>query len=219
MTSMFVALAVAAAVSPSGHWEGTLETPQSSIAFQVDIAQVDGALAGAISIPQQHVKELPLTTIIMDGTSITFGARSDQLLSGDVDAAGTAIAGTYSAGPYSFPFTLKRTGDATIAPPPTSARVDSDLEGTWRGVLGDTAGELHLVLTMTNTPDGRAIATVVNEDEGGVRLPVVVSRQGRAVTIASHVVESSFTGELNARGEIVGTFHQGAAEIPLTFRR
>ncbi len=120
---------------------------------------------------------------------------------------------------YSFPFTLTRTGDAALTPAPTSVAVAKDLEGTWHGALTAGAADIHLVLTVVNRGDGSAVATVVNEDEGGLRLPVVISRDGSAVTIVSHVVESSFAGELSANGDIVGTFRQGAAEIPLTFRR
>ena len=35
------------------------------------IARVDGAFAGAITIPQQHVKGLPLTKLVVDGLSLT----------------------------------------------------------------------------------------------------------------------------------------------------
>src|SRR5579871_5680251 len=210
MTSLLLALSVAALVNPSGHWEGTLETPQASVAFQVDIVQQDGALAGAITIPQQRLTALPLTKIVVDGASITFGARSDQLLAATIDPDGKTMAGTFTMDAFSFPFTLTRTGDAALAPPPLSAAVAKELEGTWHGALGDGAQEIHVLLTMNNRPDGSAVATIVNLDEGGLRLPVVVSRSGSTVTIASHVVESSFTGELTAKGEIVGTFRQGA---------
>ena len=219
MTSVLVAAALAVAINPSGHWEGSVDTPQASIAMQVDFAPVNGELAGAITIPQQHIAGLPLTKIAIDGSSITFGARTDQLMAATVDDGGKTMSGTFSLDSFSFPFSLTRTGDSKLAPRPTSAPFGKELEGTWHGALADTAGRLQLLLTMVNRPDGSAVATIVNLDEGSLQLPVVVSKQGTTVTIESHVVESAFTGELNANGELVGTFHQGAFEIPLTFTR
>jgi hypothetical protein len=219
MTSLIFAIAFAAAINPAGHWEGTLDTPQASIPFQVDIAQQDGGLAGAISIPQQRTNGLPLTKIVVEGASITFGARSDQLLAATIAEDGKTMAGTFTMDAYSFPFTLTRTGDATLAPLPASAAVGKELEGTWHGSLGDGGQEIHVVLAIANRGDGSAIATIVNEDEGGLRLPVVVSKTGSTVTIQSHVVESSFSGEMKGSGEIVGTFRQGATEVPMTFHR
>src|SRR5215831_10758638 len=117
MTSMVFAIAVAAVINPAGHWEGTLDTPQASIAFQVDIVRQDGQLAGAISIPQQRTNGLPLTKIVVDGAAITFSARSDQLLAATIAEDGKTMTGTFTMDAYSFPFTLTRTGDATLAPP------------------------------------------------------------------------------------------------------
>lgn len=219
MTAIFCALALAAAIDPSGHWVGTVDTPQTRVAMQVDIARINGQLVGAITIPQQHLAGLPLTQISVDGSTITFGARADQLMQATIGDDGKTMTGTFSVETFSFPFTLTRTADATLAERPTSAPFAKELEGTWHGTLGDTGRELHLVLTMVNRPDGSAVATIVNLDEGGLQLPVVVSRSGSAVTIESHVVESSFDGRLTASGELAGTFHQGAFSVPLTFRR
>jgi hypothetical protein len=219
MTSFLFAVTVAAAINPAGHWAGTIDTPQASIPFQVDIAQRDGQLAGALTIPPQQIAGLPLTKIVVEGNSITFGARSDQLLAGTFGDDGRTLAGTFTTEAFTFPFTLTRTGDAALAPLPASAAVNKELEGTWRAMMPDGSRELHVLLTVTNRADGTALATIINESEGGLRLPVVLSRNGSAITLVSHVVESAFTGELNAKGDIVGTFRQGAAEVPLAFHR
>ncbi len=214
-----IALSLASSANPSGHWEGTVETPRASITIQVDFAQVDGALAGAITIPQQHLRNLPLTTIKVDGASITFGARSDQLLAGVLSEDGQTMSGTFSMDTYSFPFALARTGDGVVSPPPLSAHVGRELEGPWVATLADGGTELHLRLTIANRPDGAALATITNLDEGGLQLPVIVTTTGSHVTIESHVVESSFSGELAGSGELSGTFRQGDYTVPLTFRR
>ena len=225
MTSVFAAVAVAAAVAaappsvdPSGHWEGAVNAPSTAVAFQVDIARTaSGALAGAITIPSQHLNELPLAKIAVDGASIVFGAREDQLLEAAID--GDKMAGTFSFSTMSLPFTLTRTGDARLSPPPTSAHIPSELEGTWRGALDDGGSALDLVLTMTNQPDGTAVGTIVNLSEGGLRIPIVITRNASTITLESRAVEGTFTGELTPAGELKGTFRQGAAAVPLTFTR
>ena len=219
MTSFLVALTLAAAINPSGHWEGTLDTPQASIPFQVDFAQTDGALVGALSIPMQHLKALPLTKIVVDGNAVTFGARSDQLLSAIVAEDGKTMAGTFTADAFSLPFTLTRTGEAAIEPPPASPRIGKDLEGTWQASLGDGGVEAHVLLTMRNDPDGKARGEIVNLDEGGLRLPIAIAQTAAGVIIETRAVASTFAGVLNGAGELVGTYHQGALEIPVTFRK
>lgn len=206
-----------AAVDPSGHWEGAVDAPSMTIAFQVDIAKTSDGLDGAITIPSQHLTGLPLTKIAVAADSVTFGARADQLLTGAID--GTSMTGTYSVGPMSLPFTLTRTGDARLSPPPRSAALSKQLEGTWHGTLDGTDRRLDLVLTMTNRPDGTAIATIVNVSEGGLRIPVVVVHHASAVTVESRAVPGTFTGELTASGELKGTFQIGDASAPLTFRQ
>jgi hypothetical protein len=218
MTSMFAVLMLVAAVDPSGHWEGTLDAPSTPVAFQVDFARTGaGVLAGAITIPAQHIIGLPLTKVSVDGASITFGAREDQLLAGEIE--GASMSGTFTMGPMSIPFTLTRTGDAKLEPAPTSPRIGAELEGTWDGTLDDTAAAMHLRLTMTNQADGRATATMINLDEGGLQIPLAISRDASTITLESRAVPGTFTGTLNAAGELEGTFQQGAFSVPLTFRR
>lgn len=219
MTSVLLALAVAASVNPAGHWEGSVETPQGNIAFQIDLAGSTGAMVGAITIPSQRLRALPLTTITVDGATLIFGARTDQLLEARVADDGQSMTGTFRLATYAFPFALSRTGDARLTPAPASPRVGAELEGTWRGTLADTGGDLHVVLTVHNDADGFARAEIVNLDEGGLRIPLAIAQTAAAVTFESPAVEGSFAGSLTASGELAGTFRQNGAELSLTFRR
>jgi hypothetical protein len=162
---------------------------------------------------------VPLTKIAVDGTAVTFAARTDQTMAAVVADDGATMSGTYSVEAHSFPFTLKRSGAPKLQPPLTSAPIASDLVGTWRGTLQAAGAEFRIVLTLRNDPDGTGRAAIVNLDEGGLQLPVLVTQQGSSVTLESHAVESSFTGEWTAGGILVGTFHQGPLSVPLTFRR
>ena len=96
-----------------------------------------------------------------------------------------------------MPFSMTRKGEAHIEAPPASAAVASDLEGTWSGVIAASIGEVHVLLYIANTGDGHSSAYLVNQDQGGIRLPLVVSRDHSAVTLTSTVVASGFTGTLD----------------------
>jgi hypothetical protein len=219
MTSFLLAVALAAAINPTGHWEGAVDTPQGSVTFEVDLATINGALGGAITVRSQHVSGLPLTKVVVDGWSITFGARSDQLLAATIAEDGKTMSGTFTMDAYSFPFTLTRIGEARIEPLPTSAPIAKELEGTWNGTLTGAAAEIHLVLTMSNEPDGMARATMVNVDEGGLRLPMRITQHASTISLTTSVVDGSFEGELSAKGELVGTYRQSGMAVPLTFHR
>src|SRR5262249_24762728 len=114
---------------------------------------------------------------------------------------------------------MTHTGDARLEPRPTSAAVTKALEGIWHGTLAGPNAEVRVALIIENRPDQKTLATIANLDEGGIQLPVIVTTNGSLVTIESHVVESSFAGELTAGGELVGMFHEGAGSTPMTFRR
>ncbi len=217
--TLVLAAALAAAMAPAGHWEGAVDTPQGHIVFQIDLAQANGALIGSITIPSQHLTALPLTTISVDGATVVFGARADQLMEATVADDGRSMAGTFSIAMRSFPFALTRTGDARLTPPPASPRVPAALEGTWRGTLGDTGGALRLVLTVHNDADGVARAEMVSLDEGGLRMPLAIVHTDSRVAFEAPAVGGSFAGRLTSSGELAGTYRQGGAELPLTFRR
>ena len=115
---------------------------------------------------------------------------------------------------------MRRTGDAQLAPAPTSAAVDKELEGDWNATLEIAGKSFRLVLTIANQPDGTALAHQVSLDEGGLLLYIVVGQSGRHVTLESRGVVASFAGDLNAAGtEIAGTWTQGPTSLPLTLTR
>jgi hypothetical protein len=227
----WMALALAWFVSParaqavkdvSGHWEGTVAAPGTEIGFQVDLGKNDrGESIGAISVPAQQLKGLPLQKIIVDNDArISFQARSDQVFRGQVSADGQSIAGDYSVEGATIPFTLIRRAPPTLEPPVRSARITRELEGTWNGTLSAGGGSLRVVLELSNQPDGTAIGTLVNIDEGGLRIPLAIEQSGTNVKIGTQVIASSYVGVLNADGtELTGTFTQGAIVAPLTLHR
>jgi hypothetical protein len=212
------------AADPSGHWVGSIEIPGRIIDLQTDFAKNNsGQLAGAITVQSDPTGDgvpFPLNRIDVDGKSVTFYARSDQPFHGVLSGDGTMMSGTTTLSGYELPFGLRRTGDAQLAPAPTSAAVGRELAGDWNATLDVAGQEFHFVLTIANQPDDTTIARIVDLDEGGLVVPVVITQKASHVSYESRGVLSSYTGELNAAGtELAGTWTQGEASAPLNFHR
>jgi len=205
---------------PSGHWKGTIEIPNSPVNFEMDVARnARGEYVGTATTGTEKAT-VPLLKIGVDGKQLTFYARTDQPFLGEISDSGRMISGTATLSGYALPFSMGRTGEATIEPPPTSPAVSRELEGVWNGAMSAGGAQYHLVVTIVNQPDGRATAHSVSIDEGGLMLHLTVSQRGSVVTFESRNVPVSYTGALDAGGtEMVGTFTQGATSVPLTFTR
>jgi hypothetical protein len=206
---------------PSGHWQGALQTPSMQVPFDLDLAKdASDRLSGTLSVPAQKIKGLPLTKVAVDGTAVTFQARSDQPFTGALSDDRQSITGEFLISGNSLPFTLTRTGAAQIEAPRKSAALSKQLEGTWTATLVVEGMSHELVMTLVNHPDGSASGRIVNEGEGGLELPIAIVQQGSAVTIETLPVASTVTATLNENGtELDGTIAQGAATAHVTFRR
>ncbi len=207
---------------PSGHWEGTVQVPDSSMSIEVDLAKNGaGKLSGTISIPSEKLKGLPLRLVTVEGRSVNFRAREDQPFTGVLSDDGTLLSGTLTMEGYSLAMSLRRTGDARIEVPARSAAIAAELEGTWNGTMDVKGKQLHIVLTMLNQADGTAIGSVVNLDQGRLEIPVtVIAQSASTLTFDLRAVGGSYAGTFNNdRTELVGTYRQGALEAPMTFRR
>jgi len=206
-------------VDPSGHWKGSIEIPGRTLELEIDLARNSaGELVGTAS--SADAKNIPLTKAALTGQTMTFYTRSDQPFTGTLAANGTSMAGTLTLSGYSLPLELTRTGDAKIEPPPTSAPITKALEGRWTGALRTGAGDLRVVLTLANRPDGGSSGTFISVDEGGMMLPVRITQQAAGVTIELSGIDGVYAGTLNAAGtELTGAFTQRGASLPLTLTR
>ena len=211
------------AADPSGHWVGSIEIPGRTIDFETDFAKnSSGQLAGAITVQSDDGDgfPFPLNRIAVDGTSVTFYARSDSPFHGVLSGDGTMMSGTTTLSGYRLPFGMRRMGDAQLAPAPRSVAVEKELEGDWNATLEIAGKSFRLVLTIANQPDGTAIARIVDLDEGGLVIPVIVTQKASHVSYESRGVRSSYTGDLNAAAtELAGTWTKGDLRAPLIFRR
>jgi hypothetical protein len=209
-----------APVDPSGHWEGTVQIPgRPELPFEVDLARSGtGELTGAITVAD--TKGIPLAKAAVDGRAMSFAARSDQPFNAAISEDGKRMSGTATLSGYSLPFAMSRTGDARLAPPVVSETVSKELEGVWNGALQVQGAVMRLVLTVANQPGGKAVGRIVSVDEGGLTVPIVITQKGTSVSYEQRGVAGSYAGTLNAEGtELAGTFSQGPAALPLTFRR
>jgi hypothetical protein len=206
---------------PSGHWQGALQAPSMQVPFDLDLAKdSSGRLSGTLSVPAQKIKGLPLTKVKVEGTAVTFQARSDQPFTGALSDDRQSITGEFLISGNSLPFTLTRTGAAQIDAPRKSAALSTQLEGTWTATLIVEGMEHQLVMTLVNHPDGSASGRIVNEGEGGLELPIAIVQHGSVVTIETLPVASTVTATLNESGtELDGTIAQGSATAHVTFRR
>jgi hypothetical protein len=213
-----------AAVDPSGHWEGTIQAqPNMAVKVEIDLARnTKGEIAGTFGQPAQGVKGLPLSTVAVEKGAVRFvvkGGPDAATFGGTLSADGKSLSGDVSQAGYSVPFTLTRTGDASIAPVPTSAAIGKELEGTWHGTLDVNGVQMRLIVKMANQPDGTATGTIVSPDGSGVQVPIAMTQKASNLTIDVTSIGASYVGVLNATGrELAGTWTQGPSALPLTLR-
>jgi hypothetical protein len=222
LTSSLVFTPFAHAQTPSaaGHWDGAIHAPFGDVVVALDLAVEGGVLQGRFSNPSEEINGLPLARVIADGRSLELQIKVDppQTFRGTLSSDGQAISGDFLINVYAVPFDLKRTGEAKFEAAPISPRIDHALEGTWRGELRGEGATESLVLTMANRDAQSATGTWGSTES--VRIPVIIASDGSRLTITSNVTRETFTGTIDAEGgQIVGTFSEGARQLPLTFRK
>ncbi|MBZ5610753.1 MAG: hypothetical protein LAP38_21020 [Acidobacteriia bacterium] len=208
------------AADPSGHWEGAIQTPETPVAIEIDLAKnSQGQLIGTLANPSQNLKGLPLSDIAVDGKSVQFqikGTPGDRAFKGALSADGASMSGQYTQAGYLMSFALTRTGAARIEAAPTSPAISKELEGSWKGTSA-SGGELRMVLT--NQPDGTSTGSILNVEEG-LELPIsAITQKGSSVTLEVKAVGASYVAELGANAELTGTLKEGSISRPLVFHR
>jgi len=110
VVSLFAcAAACAAQASLTGHWTGAIELPGKKLELDVDFAGAPGAWTGDISIPLQGVRDLALAEVRLDGSAVAFkipGIPGDPTFTGTLSEDLTEIAGSFTQGGQTFPFSL-----------------------------------------------------------------------------------------------------------------
>jgi uncharacterized protein len=206
----------------AGHWEGTIETPGQKLDIIVDLAgHPDGTWEGTITIPAQNVKGFALSPMTVEGDTVTFGMKGipgDPLFKGSVSREPRSIAGQFSQGDATMPFSLAWKGEPKIESPPKSTAIAKELEGSWEGTLNVQGTTLRLVLDLANKA-GSAVGTFTSLDQGGVRIPIAqISQTGTSVKLLVSAIGASYEGSITI-GQIDGTWAQSGQTFPLVFKR
>ena len=208
--------------SASGHWTGVLDTPAQPLDVEVDLKpDTPPGWVGTISIPAQNLKAFPLSSIEVQGTSVSFvmaNVPGTPTFKGTLAADGATLSGDFSQGGGSIPFRMTRKGDAVFTAPAKSTVITKELEGTWNGSLDVGGKTLRLTLKLANGPDA-ATGTMVSVDQGGVEIPITtITQAGSNLTLELPMIAGSFSGDLKD-GKLVGTWKQGPGSLPLEFTR
>jgi hypothetical protein len=97
-----------------GTWEGTIEVPGQPLDIILEFALEGDALTGNIDVPVQGAEDIPLADFNIEGKKITFiidhpDVQGDPMFDGELDEAGTTLAGTFSqmGGEITFKVTKK----------------------------------------------------------------------------------------------------------------
>jgi len=95
----------------------------------------------------------------------------------------------------------------------------ADFSGNWNGTL-NVAGELRLVLHITQLPDGSYSGTLDSPDQNasGIKCDTVTIAAGDALNFTINKLRVSYTGKLLNDSTLSGTFTQGV-NVPLNFNR
>jgi hypothetical protein len=221
--SMAGALSVWAQDGARGHWSGSVELPNRSLAMEVDLDKGANGWVGSISIPAQNASGIPLDAITVTDKKCTFrikGAPGDPTFTGTVSADGKTMTGDLTQGPGSFPFKFSRTGDPKIEEAKASPAVAKEFIGTWEGTLQGGQQALRLVLKISNEAAGGK-AVLISLDQGGVEIPVSeIEQKDAKLTLTVKTVGGKYEGEINKEGsELNGTWAQGGGSAPLKFKK
>jgi hypothetical protein len=211
--------AIAQQAAPAGHWEGSFSGPNGPVAVQVDLSlNPQGTLVGILATGD--VQGVPLSQVAVDGRAVRFDIPSASArFSGTLADDNRSMAGEFVNQAGAAPSVLTRTGDARVAAPLKSARVGSELEGSWNGILDVEGRKKRLVLRMINQPDGTSVGTIVSVDDGSIELPVTVAQDGRNLRVEVKLNGGVYVSSLNDANELTGTYTESGIQFPLTFHR
>lgn len=219
--SLLCALPNWAQDGPRGHWSGSVEVPNQSLAMEVDLDKAADGWIGSISIPAQNASGLPLDSISFTGGKSVFhikGAPGDPTFTGTLSADGKTMTGEFTQGPGSFPFKFSRTGEPKVDVIKASPPVAKEFLGTWEGTLAGPS--LRLVLKISNDANGsRAVLTSI--DQGGAEIAVSsIEQKGSSLTLGVKMVGGQYKAEINPEGsELSGTWTQNGNDFPLKMKK
>ncbi len=231
INSCFCALLVFSSASlaqtktgPAGHWEGSIAVPGMELNVLIDLAlDSDGKWIGDIDIPAQRVTDMPLKNISVSGSAVGFelamGAGAPAF-KGKLSEDGSTLSGDFTQAGSSFPFTLKRMGEAKVAKPAKNAELATGFVGKWEGTLDAMGNKLRLVFHLGNK-EGSATGTIDSLDQGAMGIPMdEITATDGMIKISVRVITGSYAGKLSEDGKtLTGEWSQSGATLPLVLTK
>ncbi len=154
------ALAQTTPASVAGNWLGTLEFGGAKVRLILKVEQVGDGYIAKLDSPDQGAHELPVQTITVSGSKVTFAApQFGMSFEGTLNDKNDEIKGTFKQRGTSTPFVLRRTAEiVTLRKPqdPSKPYPYKEEEVSYRNV----ADNVKLAGTLT-LPEGKGKFTAV----------------------------------------------------------
>ena len=235
-TTMLTVKAVHAirAASPpdiQGSWEGVAEILGASGVSQGEKAKSRIVLQffktnGVYSATGEFIDTAPepfqATTFTYDYPSVRFTVGRSMSYQGKLKAGATEIAAMLRKGNLSAPVLLKRTVVPAPAPEPLAKseyapRAGSDLQGTWKAVLGN----VRITVKIAEPSSGEFRAELDNLTTSWLGQPLTVTYNPPEVKLQVASGAGQFQGEVrNGNSEMVGNWLQDGRQSPtVVFKR
>ena len=214
-----------AQTGPAGHWEGSIQLPDRELDITFDLARNgSGAWAGAFTQPAQNVRNVPLANIVVTGKSVKFTLVAGGASAPDFDCAiesAAAMRCVLSTQASSVAASMKRTGEAKLDLPKSSAAVSAEFEGDWEGAVQAPDGAHPLAVHIHNQPDKTVTATLDSPGQNATGLPLSdVVQSGNSLEFQLRLANASFKGAYNKdANEIAGQWSQSGLSFPLTLKK
>jgi len=210
------------APAPAGHWEGTVQLPDRELQIALDLAK--DAKGGWIGSFAQNERNIDLADIKVEDKSVRFrmavGGTNAPSFDCTVESPTTMKCNLNTPG-GSVTADMKRTGEAKVELPKSSAAVSAELVGSWEGSLDTPNGALRVVVHFANQPDKTVKATLDSPDQNATDLPLTdVVQKDAAIEFQLKLVGGAYKGTLNKEAtQIAGEWSQGGVPLPLTLKK
>ena len=216
--ALTLALSFALAQSDiGGRWDGAIGPGVLDLEVSVTFTAAGDGWSGAIDIPAQGARDLPLRDIEVAGDGVRFviaDIPGDPTFEGSVE--GACIIGTFSQGGQEFGFILERGAESAAAGPAT----EPAFLGVWDGVIGPGVVDVRAILTFEDD-DGVLIGSIDIPSQGLAGYALEISElSGAEITFVLPGIPGVPTIEASLDGDaLVGTALQGGQTFEVRFER
>lgn len=208
--------ATAEAPTPTGDWIGIIKTPQGEMRLLLTITEGKEKSLTAVleSVDQAPGQKIPVTTVSVEGDTLTFASRPiGASYQGTWNDETAAWEGNWSQG-MQLPLSFKR-GEIAASP------VIEGLDGSWHATLKRGAQEIPLRLHLKTGEKGTAV-TFDFPNQMAVGIPVSgFTRDGDTVSFQVKAAAVTYSGELkDSATRMEGTWSRpGMEDTTLAFTR